>query len=220
MRWSTKYQDDETDLVMYPRRPYSPATGRWLSQDPIGERGGLNLYGFVGNNPITRFDPLGLTDLGDIIPGWWDAAWNTFDWATGHDGITDYGPDSLQSRQMSQSAIAGQLRDYFLSKNRDKPCKDWKGVSNFRTHFRVFHEIIVDGFNGTAEFVGDARGDVIAKKDLVRCKIKAEFHFMNTTSLRSLLYGLWPDSWNVTLPGFPFANWTQFYTWNETFDCK
>jgi RHS repeat-associated protein len=219
-RFSTKYQDDETDLLYYDFRYYNAGTGRWLSRDPIGEPGGVNLYCMVGNNPVTRFDAQGLTDWGDVIPGWWDAIWNTFDWALGHSGSTDYGPDSLQSRQMSQSAIAGQLRAYFLNKNKDKLCKDWKGVSNFKTRFRVLHEVIVDGFNGTAEFVGDARGDVAAKKDLVNCKIKAEFHFTNVTSLRSLLYGVWPDSWNVTLPGFPFANWTQFYTWNETFDCN
>jgi len=32
----------------------------WLSRDPIAERGGLNLYGYVGNNPINSWDPLGL----------------------------------------------------------------------------------------------------------------------------------------------------------------
>jgi len=41
-------------------RWYSPNTGRWLSRDPIGERGGMNLYAFVGNNPVGRIDYLGL----------------------------------------------------------------------------------------------------------------------------------------------------------------
>ncbi len=34
--------------------------GRWLSRDPIGKDGGLNLYGFVGNAPVFRNDLLGL----------------------------------------------------------------------------------------------------------------------------------------------------------------
>lgn len=38
---------------------YNPSTGRWLSRDPIGEKGGVNLYGFVGNRPSTRVDPDG-----------------------------------------------------------------------------------------------------------------------------------------------------------------
>jgi len=38
---------------------YNPQTGRWLSRDPIGEIGGLNLYGFVGNDPLMRADPDG-----------------------------------------------------------------------------------------------------------------------------------------------------------------
>ena len=41
-------------------RPYDPDLGRWITRDPIGERGGINLYGYVNNNPINEIDPLGL----------------------------------------------------------------------------------------------------------------------------------------------------------------
>ena len=41
-------------------RAYDPKIGRWLSRDPIRELGGLNLYGYVGGNPILWNDPDGL----------------------------------------------------------------------------------------------------------------------------------------------------------------
>ena len=43
----------------YGYRYYDPLTGRWPSRDPIGERGGINLYGFVGNDPIQTIDLFG-----------------------------------------------------------------------------------------------------------------------------------------------------------------
>jgi RHS repeat-associated protein len=57
--FSTKYFDWETGLYCYGHRYYNPTTGRWLSRDPIGIRGGPNLYGFVHNDPLMKFDPDG-----------------------------------------------------------------------------------------------------------------------------------------------------------------
>ncbi len=45
-------------LAMF--RAYDANLGRWLSEDPLGEAGGLNLYGYVGNEPVVAVDPLGL----------------------------------------------------------------------------------------------------------------------------------------------------------------
>ena len=42
------------------QRGYNPITSRWISRDPIGEYGGINLYGYVGNNPVYWVDPTGL----------------------------------------------------------------------------------------------------------------------------------------------------------------
>ena len=58
-RFSTKYHEPVSGLVLYQKRAYCPELGRWLSRDPIGEDGGLNLYAFCGNNPVDRFDKLG-----------------------------------------------------------------------------------------------------------------------------------------------------------------
>ena len=59
-RASTKYQDDETGWLYYGYRYYDPSTGRWLSRDPIGKDGGLNVFAFVSNTPINEIDYLGL----------------------------------------------------------------------------------------------------------------------------------------------------------------
>jgi RHS repeat-associated protein len=60
-RFATQYYDDETDIIMYPHRPYSPSTGRWLSRDQIEEEGGENLYIFCGNDSLNNWDLLGDT---------------------------------------------------------------------------------------------------------------------------------------------------------------
>jgi len=66
--FSTKYYDWETGLYYYGHRYYNPSTGRWLSRDPIGEKGGKNLYGFVKNNPISCVDRLGLNWFTQHLP--------------------------------------------------------------------------------------------------------------------------------------------------------
>ncbi len=47
-------------VTYYGYRDYDSLTGRWLSRDPIGEKGGVNLYGFVRNDGVNGVDFLGL----------------------------------------------------------------------------------------------------------------------------------------------------------------
>lgn len=60
LRFQGQYHDRETGLYYNTFRFYDPDIGRYISPDPIGLEGGLNLYTY-GPNPLTYFDPLGWT---------------------------------------------------------------------------------------------------------------------------------------------------------------
>ena len=118
-RFSTKYQDDETDLLMYALRPYNPSTGRFLCKDPIGEQGGLNLYGFVRNNPVNYIDPFGLaesTPSSSITP--WELGW---EWLTGNGprhrdfGPGDYMTEELRKHGHVKDSIEDMKRKIFFN---------------------------------------------------------------------------------------------------------
>ena len=64
------YTDLETGLVLMTYRYYNPYEARFLTRDPMGYEGGLNLYAYTRNNPVNRMDPLGLD--GDGFGGWID----------------------------------------------------------------------------------------------------------------------------------------------------
>ncbi len=66
-RFSSEYHDQETNLIYYNFRFYTPSLGYWINQDPIMELGEANLYGFVSNNSIKNYDYLGLE--GDTTHG-------------------------------------------------------------------------------------------------------------------------------------------------------
>ncbi len=58
--FQSKYYDSESGLYYYYHRYYDPLRGRFITEDPIGIAGGLNLYRFVNNNPVNFVDPWGL----------------------------------------------------------------------------------------------------------------------------------------------------------------
>jgi RHS repeat-associated protein len=59
-RYAGMFYEQNSGLYLTQYRPYDSRSGRWLSRDPIGESGGVNLYGYVGENPVTYTDSLGL----------------------------------------------------------------------------------------------------------------------------------------------------------------
>lgn len=60
--------DPETGLYYDRARYYDPTSGRFLSEDPIGLDGGLNVYRYAHNDPTTLDDPTGLNPLVGVLP--------------------------------------------------------------------------------------------------------------------------------------------------------
>lgn len=62
--YTAREYDSETGLYYYRARYYDAKAGRFISEDPIGLLGGINLYSYVKNNPVNMIDPRGLKGAG------------------------------------------------------------------------------------------------------------------------------------------------------------
>jgi len=92
-RFASQEIDPTAGIYAYLFRFHDPNLQRWLTKDPIGLRGGRNVFAFVGNNPISRIDPLGLegNPISSTLPGL-SGSWNSN--PTGPGGMF-YGPGYL-----------------------------------------------------------------------------------------------------------------------------
>lgn len=63
IRLPGQYFDEETSMFYNGPRYYDPGRGGYDQPDPIGQRGGLGLYVYGLNNPLSRIDPLGLASV-------------------------------------------------------------------------------------------------------------------------------------------------------------
>lgn len=70
-RYASKRFDPETGLIYFGRRYYDPNIARWTSPDPAEYADGPNLYAYLNNNPLNRFDRHGL--WGDDL---WSDSWD------------------------------------------------------------------------------------------------------------------------------------------------
>ena len=107
-RFSTKYQDDESDLLYYGYRYYKPSTGTWVSRDPAQEDGGDNLYAFVGDDAINHGDISGLgpipnTDYFSIT--FEPHHYYTKVWLSFHSGRDSCGNLHCKSPKLAQIAV-------------------------------------------------------------------------------------------------------------------
>jgi RHS repeat-associated protein len=105
----------QSELVLTLFRAYDPQLGRWLSCDPLGEKGGMNLYGYVLGNPVNFRDPNGK------FPSavWWG-------------GFFDFDQGTLDALEVGAMATADGIipfADPFQNSGSYDPCQDGVGFS-------------------------------------------------------------------------------------------
>ena len=78
MAYAGLYKHAASDLYLATYRAYNPATARWLNRDPIKEAGGLNVYAYVGGDPISLTDASGLKVYIGQHPAFINSRYNPF----------------------------------------------------------------------------------------------------------------------------------------------
>ena len=103
----------DSNFVLTRYRAYDPGLGRWLSADPIGEKGGINLFAYLLGDPVNSFDPFGLDRW---VSGIGHAKITVEDPCSKETGYTqiDYGPEEWTG------ALRGKGRVY-ITENAEKP---------------------------------------------------------------------------------------------------
>jgi len=126
LRFPGQYGDAETGLNYNYYRYFDTESGRYLSSDPTGVQAGLNTYGYVGGNPLSSIDPLGLDaiviafpDYRPTLPADWPGG-GSRPFEVGHGGILLFDEVTGLTRyyefgrytNLEGGDVAGAVRNY------------------------------------------------------------------------------------------------------------
>ncbi|WP_065258571.1 RHS repeat domain-containing protein [Pseudomonas bananamidigenes] len=167
---------DVTGLYYYGARYYAPWFCRWVSADPAREVDGLNLYGFVGNNPLRYVDQAGkqkeeraILDYSAFITGLGNYASNTMDLMDAIAHQKNIGRSLLKNLiGESINAAVAFVGGYLGSQNFDFLLPDDPHVANFTSQTRPpFSQGLVGGNIG-AEIAGGLFSQFVPSAHLIR----------------------------------------------------
>ncbi len=106
LRLPGQYYDAETRLHYNWMRHYDPGTGRYVTSDPIGLEGGINMYAYVGENPLRWVDPYGLRDV--IVAVWTSNVLQNFTGEVGHVFVGEMNGTTITSQFLTPSGYKGE----------------------------------------------------------------------------------------------------------------
>jgi RHS repeat-associated protein len=123
LRLPGQYFDKETNLDYNYFRDYDSSIGRYGESDPIGLRGGLNTYGYVGGHALSYVDPFGLS-----WEGAWQSAQDLWAWSQGTLGNRSYGANDAITQDLKGTPVMDDIRRQFQANG----CKDGVYCGNFQ----------------------------------------------------------------------------------------
>ncbi|MBN1833013.1 MAG: RHS repeat-associated core domain-containing protein, partial [Deltaproteobacteria bacterium] len=222
-RFSTKPYDAETGWSYYGGRYYSAKLGRWPTRDPIGEAGGLNLYGFVGNNPINFIDILGLIKVGIAIPNGNPSQNNLFKniaetrsdknrWKavnTGQEILEFLAEQSDECQPIEVLTIAGHGWDYH---------PEWPdgglGIPGVGSWVGFYHPLVTSRNPGSAT-TGDLLGKIKSKEIVFDKSCSIQIHSCRVSQLFSKVLA-YVSNCNVIAAAGSCQEYVSGGTWSST----
>ncbi len=140
-RFSTKQHDESTGLVYFGARYYDPMLARWTQMDPAGAVDGLNVYPYVGGQPISRFDPRG----GDWKPIWY--GYHIF-WYTYRDSLVADCPHKVMGqdieRYLTKYKVHGELSAKVLDQLGELKFGDFYQTGDWNQKEMIEHRMVED----------------------------------------------------------------------------
>lgn len=196
-RFSTKFTDVESGLVYYGYRYYDPSLGRFINRDPIGESGGANLYGFVGNRATNSWDVLGLadatvTDTNGNTPNTRVDDWVPLSWRVGNGTSVRLGEPTYSAASANAREIAERSAPNSGARRRDYEIPGFwaslgsglaEGGYDVAMAFRTLPEAL-GGLAGAASV--DAKGTVLQVHDTITTNLANGYILAGETSLADI----------------------------------
>lgn len=168
-----RHSASNLDFAVY--RGYDPDLGRWLSRDPIGEYGGVNMYSYVVNGPISSVDPLGYdgivlfaskavwrqghiaTLIGNNQTGWYYYSRDGYDRLPWFFGAGDFSKDYFATfEDFKKSDYAAQYnRAYHIKTGTDR---DAAMIEYAEEHYNERYHSIIPQSNNCADLTEETLG--------------------------------------------------------------